>query len=464
MKKLKLVIGLILTAGLLFSTGCKHSSNDTSSDTSNGTNTEQTSGTQKETTENDEEENQNEEENNDTNVPKAQVGDFEIGSTSVEMAKNMAIGWNLGNTLDATTDYTDSNGTYHFTQNSGLNTETNWGMPETTKAMITAIKNAGFKTIRIPVSWHNHITDTNNYTIDSSWMARVKEVVDYAYSQNMCVIINIHHDNMAISKMTDYYGFALTDDETINTKSKTYIEKIWTQIATTFASYDNKLVFEVLNEPRDINGEFATEKSYTNNSEWWSNQQTTMDIITAYEQVAVDAIRAVSGNENRYLMVPGYAASGSDSSMLALYTMPTDTATDKLILSGHAYSPYAFAMSDTTDTTFDASDKSSLDSIFSYLKTNYTDKGIGVVMGEASASDKNNLSDRVAWSTYYFTKALESKIPVVLWDNMVTVANGGNISSGECHGYYNRKENTWYFPTMIEAMMSAVYGENYTTN
>jgi len=80
-------------------------------------------------------------------------------------------------------------------------------------------------------------------------------------------------------------------------------------------------------------------------------------------------------------------------------------------------------------------------------------------MGEASASDKNNLSDRVAWSTYYFTKALESKIPVVLWDNMVTVDNGGNIESGECHGYYNRNENTWYFPTMIEAMMLAVYGE-----
>ncbi|MBP3741951.1 MAG: glycoside hydrolase family 5 protein [Treponema sp.] len=458
MKKLKLVLGLILTVGLLFSTGCKHSSNDTSSDTSNGTNTEKTSGTQKETTENDEEEEQNEEEeNNDTNVPKAQVGDFEIGSTSVAMAQNMAIGWNLGNTLDATTDYTDDNGTFHWTNNAGNNTETNWGMPKTTKAMITAIKNAGFKTIRIPVSWHNHITDTSNYTIDSSWMARVKEVVDYAYNQNMCVIINIHHDNMAISKMTDYYGFALTDNSTIQTKSKSYIEKIWTQIATTFASYDNRLVFEVLNEPRDIGGEWT-------GNEWWTNNSAVFEVITAYEKVAIDAIRAVSGNEDRYLMVPGYAASGSDNSMLALYTMPTDTATDKLILSAHAYSPYAFAMSDTTDTTFDSADKTSLDSIFSYLKTNYTDNGIGVVMGEASASDKNNLSDRVAWATYYFTKALEAYIPVVLWDNMVTVANGGNISSGECHGYYNRNENTWYFPTMIEAMMLAVYGESYTSD
>lgn len=459
MKKLKLVLGLILTVGLLFSTGCKNSSDDSTNSSTNSTSTTTTTDPTKE-----EAEEEQEEETGDTNVPKATVGDFEIGSTSVAMAQNMAIGWNLGNTLDATTDYTDSNGTFHFTQNSGINTETNWGMPKTTKTMITAVKDAGFKTIRIPVSWHNHITDTNNYTIDSSWMARVKEVVDYAYSQNMCVIINIHHDNMAISKMTDYYGFALTDDTTINTKSKSYIEKIWTQIATTFADYDNKLVFEVLNEPRDINGEFATAKSYTNNSEWWSNQKTTMDIITAYEQVAVDAIRAVSGNEDRYLMVPGYAASGSDNSMLALYTMPTDSATDKLILSAHAYSPYNFAMSSSADSTFDTADQTSLDSLFSYLKTNYTDNGIGVVMGEASASDKNNLSERVKWATYYFTKAQNASIPVVLWDNMVTVANGGDIDSGECHGYYNRKENTWYFPTMIEAMMVAVYGENYTSN
>ena len=388
-------------------------------------------------------------------TPTLDTGDFEIGTSSVEMAKNMAIGWNLGNTLDATADYT-YNGTYYFISNAGLNTETNWGMPKTTKAMITAVKNAGFKTIRIPVSWHNHITDTNNYTIDSSQMARVKEVVDYAYSQNMCVIINIHHDNMAISKMTDYYGFALTDDSTIQTKSKSYIEKIWTQIATTFASYDNRLVFEVLNEPRDIEGEWT-------GNEWWTNNSAVFEVITAYEQVAIDAIRAVSGNEDRYLMVPGYAASGSDNSMLALYTMPTDTATDKLMLSAHAYSPYAFAMSDTTDTTFDSSDKSSLDSIFAYLKTNYTDKGIGVVMGEASASDKNNLSDRVAWSTYYFTKALEAGIPVVLWDNMVTVDNGGDINSGECHGYLNRNSCQWYFPTMINAMMQAVYGDDYSS-
>ena len=289
--------------------------------------------------------------NHGSNVPDAEVGDFEIATTSVQMARNMAIGWNLGNTLDATKG---------FDTNAGLTTETEWGMPQTTEAMITAIKNAGFKTIRIPVSWHNHITETTNYTIDADWMARVKEIVDWAYNKNMCVIINIHHDNLSISDINGHIGFALSDNTAIQTQSKKYIEKIWTQIATTFASYDNRLVFEVLNEPRDVGGEVA-------NNEWNCTDENIMDIITSYEQAGINAIRLVSGNANRFIMVPGYAASGSNPQMLAVYTMPTDSATDRLILSTHAYSPYAFAMYDSSrssdDTVFGDDDKSSLNSI-----------------------------------------------------------------------------------------------------
>ena len=423
-------VSAFMLAGLLLFTGC---TGTTGNSNSTAENTNNNGGTEENTT-----------------VSNANVGDFEIGTTSVEMAKNMAIGWNLGNTLDATY-YQDSK------YNAGLNTETGWGMPKTTKEMITAIKNAGFKTIRIPVSWHNHISDTSNYTIDSAWMTRVKEVVDYAYSQNMCVIINIHHDNMKISTINSAAGFALSDNADIKNKSKTYIKNIWLQIATTFADYDEKLVFEVLNEPRDVGGEFK-------GNEWWTRNKAMIDIITEYEQVAIDAIRSVKGNKNRFIMVPGYAASGSDIDQLKLYTMPTDSSNDKLILSAHAYSPYEFAMSDSKDKTFGSDDKASLDSIFAALKSNYTDEGIGVVMGEASASDKNNLSDRVEWANYYFTKAKEAGIPVILWDNMVTVGTGGDINSGECHGYYNRRTNSWFFPTMITAMMKAVYGENYTSN
>ena len=405
------------------------------------TNTEETESNSETNTEETESNSENNTETN-PNQSESTTEDFETNLTSVQMAKNMSIGWNLGNTLDATY-YQDSE------YNAGLDTEIGWEMPKTTKEMITSVREAGFKTIRIPVSWHNHISDITNYTIDSAWMARVKEVVDYAYSQGMYVIINIHHDNMKITTINSAAGFALSDNADVRKKSKTFIKNVWLQIATTFADYNEKLVFEVLNEPRDVGGEFC-------GNEWWTDNKAMVDIITEYEQVAIDAIRSVKGNKNRFIMVPGYAASGSDINILKLYTMPTDSSNDKLILSTHAYSPYNFAMNDSTDKTFGSDDKASLDSIFAALKSNYTDKGIGVVMGEASASDKNNLSDRVEWATYYFTKAKEAGIPVILWDNMVTVENGGNIDSGECHGYYDRNENSWFFPTMITAMMNAV--------
>ena len=382
-------------------------------------------------------------------IPDSNVEDFVTNVSSVQMAKNMIIGWNLGNTLDA-----------HYTGASGIGTETSWGMPKTTEAMITAVKSAGFKTIRIPVSWNNHITDTSNYKIDSVWMARVKEVVDWAYNKYMYVIINIHHDNFAESNMSGNCGFALSKDAGIQAQSEAYIRNVWTQIAMEFASYGERLVFEVLNEPRDVDG-----KVFGN--EWNYSGKDALDIITAYEQVGINAIRAVKGNKNRFIMVPGYAASGTNATMLDNYTLPTDTsASDKLILSTHAYSPYNFAMANR-DSTFGSDDQGSLDSIFAYLKTNYTDKGIGVVMGEASASNKDNNTERVKWANYYFAKAKDAGIPVVLWDNDVADPDGhegtnGNEFNGEHHGWLNRKSGTWYFPSIIKAMMDTVGVTGYS--
>ena len=94
----------------------------------------------------------------------------------------MKTGWNLGNTFDAI-------------GSGGMASETSWGQPLTTKAMIDGLAASGIKTIRIPVSWNNHITDRRTYTIHPDWMARVKEVVDWAIANDMYVIINSHHDN-----------------------------------------------------------------------------------------------------------------------------------------------------------------------------------------------------------------------------------------------------------------------------
>ena len=286
--------------------------------------------------------------------------------SSVDFAKELTIGWNLGNTFDA-------------------DSETAWGMPETTKEMLHAVKAAGFKTIRIPVSWSKHVSGSN-YQIDSKWMSRVTEVVDWALEEGFYVIINVHHDNYKAG--SDFTGFAISTSSDDQTKSKKYLQSVWTQIATNFKDYGNKLIFEVLNEPRRKDESNEWDFSST------SDCKPYCDIITSYEHVCINAIRGVQGNEARYIMVPGYAGSGASSTMLKAYTLPEDTAKDKLLLSVHAYSPFNFAMSDP-DSTFGSDDEAALTSLFNFLKTNYTDKGIGVVMGEASASNKGNDAERI---------------------------------------------------------------------
>lgn len=343
-------------------------------------------------------------------------------------------GWNLGNTLDACS--------YGNKINLGLDTEASWGMPYTTQAMISAIAQKGFKTIRIPVSYHNHITEGTNYTIDSAWMARVKTIVDWSLTAGMKVIINIHHDNLLSAELKTTYGFTVNADSGEQTTSKKYIERIWTQVADCFKSYDDHLIFEVLNEPRNRD---ASNDGFSGAS----NLSTLNKIIREYEQVALNAIRASGGkNASRYVMVPPYAA---NPDMTTGWSLPNESAPKKLIVSVHAYTPYEFCMNTASTKNFTDSYKGSVDWLFTNIKTNFTAKGIFVVIGETSASDKNNLAERKKWFSYYYDKADSANIPVIVWDNMLVYPQGDD--AGERHGYFNRDTLSWFFPTLIDEMV-----------
>ena len=265
--------------------------------------------------------------------PDAEMESLDVSAmNAIQLVDAMKTGWNLGNTLDAT-------------GNSGLNTETSWGQPKTTKAMIDGIKKAGFRTIRIPVSWNEHVSNDGNFTVDAAWMARVKEVVDWAYNQKMFVIINAHHDcydkNSAIPANKGFY-YPSTQNKTV---SADYLTKLWKQIATTFASYDNHIVFETMNEPR-LRG---------TGNEWWYDSNSELcrdarDALNDLNQTALDAIRSVSGNENRLVMVPGLQAA-PDSAFAEGFKIPNDSA-NMVALSVHMYTPYDFAMKSPGDTEF----------------------------------------------------------------------------------------------------------------
>jgi aryl-phospho-beta-D-glucosidase BglC (GH1 family) len=341
------------------------------------------------------------------------------GKTAPEIAKLMGTGWNLGNTLDAT------NG-------SGLGTETSWGNPKTTQGMIDEVKQAGFNTVRVPVSWGRHTSQSGDFRfkINDEWIARVKEVVDYCYKNDMFVILNIHHDN---DKAYYYPSFSYQE------QSETYVKDIWTQIAAAFADYDQHLIFETLNEPRLVG----------TSDEWWfdvdnpsNNVRNAIAIINDLNQIAVDAIRdnGSAYNKERMIMCPGYCAS-MEGCRSNLFKLPADKgeAKNRIALSVHAYNPYEFCLGSKSVTSLTANDKSGVNWMFSTLNSMYKSKGIAVVIGETSASNKNNLDNRLEWVDCFYGNSKKYGIPCVLWDNNIYANNGG-----EAHGYLNRAAQSWY--------------------
>ena len=378
-------------------------------------------------------------------------GDTLKNADTEAILEDMGLGWNLGNSLDAT-------------GGSGLDTETSWSNPKTTQALIDKVKSLGFNTVRVPVSWGKHVSG-DNYTIDSAWLARVKEVVDYCYKNDMYVILNIHHDTKSSASAS---GAGYYPRSSAYSSSEKFVTSVWSQMAEYFKDYDYHLIFETLNEPRLIGTGY----------EWWFNKwsipsevKDAIECINKLNQKAVDTIRNTgSNNKGRLIMCPGYDAS-IDGATVSGFKLPTDISGNKnrIAVSVHAYSPYNFAMNVGSGSTssYTSSIKSELQDLFSTLKSTFRDKGIPVVIGEFGSTDKNNTAERVKWATDYTALAKKNNIPCVLWDNNAfAVYNGNNIVlNSEYHGYINRKNNTVTSPAkdVIEALMKP-YGKKTNLN
>ena len=318
--------------------------------------------------------------------------------------------------------------------------------------------------MRVPVSWGKHVSG-DNYTIDSAWLARVKEVVDYCYKNDMYVILNIHHDTKSSASAS---GAGYYPRSSAYSSSEKFVTSVWSQVAEYFKDYDYHLIFETLNEPRLIGTGY----------EWWfskwnipSEVKDAIDCINKLNQKAVDTIRNTgSNNRGRLIMCPGYDAS-IDGATVSGFKLPTDISGNKnrIAVSVHAYSPYNFAMNvgSGSTSTYTSSIKNELQDLFSTLKSNFRDKGIPVVIGEFGSTDKNNTAERVKWATDYTALAKKNNIPCVLWDNNAFAVYNGNsiVLNSEYHGYINRKNNTVTSPAkdVIEALMKP-YGKKADLN
>lgn len=317
--------------------------------------------------------------------------------SAAEIVDAINVGWCLGNSLDCY----DSN-------HEKVSNETSWGNIKITEEIIMSVKNAGFNAIRIPVTWDEHM-DGN--VIQTEWLDRVQEVVDYAYNNDMFVILNMHHD--------DYIWFNPTESEYSQNSQK--LCAIWEQISERFKDYDDRLLFEGMNEPRTIDSE----------NEWMGGTSEERAIINKYEQDFVDTVRSSGGNNaERTLIITSYAAS-AETVAIDDIIVPDD---NNIIVSVHYYAPWKY--SEGIEISFTNEGKSELDNKFAELKEKFVDKGIPVIIGEFGCVNASDNATRSEYYNYYLSSAKNNGIKCFIWDN-------GKSAGESSFGILNRSNLSW---------------------
>ncbi len=252
----------------------------------------------------------------------------------------MQPGWNLGNTLDATPN------------------ETAWGNVPTTQELIQQIKAQGFKSIRIPITWDTggRVGPAPDYTIDSAFLDRVQQIVDWSLDAGLYVMINLHHDSGWVSTMPTHHDEVLAK-----------FNALWSQIAPRFRDHSDKLHFESINEPTFEGVDGATKNALLK------------ELNVSFHSI----VRGTGGgNATRPLVLPTVETSNAQENLDALAATIEELNDPNLIVTVHDYGYWPFSVNITGVTTFDETTlnwtKTGVDAVYE----TFVSKGIPVVIGE----------------------------------------------------------------------------------
>jgi aryl-phospho-beta-D-glucosidase BglC (GH1 family) len=332
---------------------------------------------------------------------------------AMEYVDAMEPGWNLGNSFDA------------------IGGETAWGNPIVSEELILAVKEQGYNSIRIPITWDGHFNkDDENYTIDENYFKRLDTVINQALNAGFYVMINMHHDSWSwVNKMDS--------DETVLPK----FEALWTQIANHYKDYSDKLMFESMNEPifDDV-------------------QETQMfELLNQLNQSFYDIVRTSGGNnKTRMLVLPTVYTNDSVERCKALYDMMIGLNDGNLIATIHYYGFWPFSVNIAGKTTFDEEVKRELENAFDRVYNQFIANGIPVICGEYGLLGfDNNLGtvehgEILKYFEYIGYYAKKNDVLLMLWDN------------GQ---HFNRNKFIWSDPELYEIMKSSWNGRSsYTTS
>jgi endoglucanase len=351
-----------------------------------------------------------------------------MNSTAVQLAAKMKLGWNIGNTLEAT------------------GSETAWGNPKVTKALIDLVKANGFNAIRIPCAW-NQYANAATAKINTVWLDRVKEVVQYCVDNDMYVIVNIHWDGGWLERN-------VTEAKKVENNAKQ--KAFWEQIATHLRGFDEHLLFASANEP-DVTDEEQ------------------MPVLNSYHQTFIDAVRSTGGkNAYRTLVVQG-PLTDIEKTNDWMNTLPTDSAQNRMMTEVHFY-PYQFTLMtedadwgkmfyywgagnhSATDISRNATwgEEADVDKFFLLMKNKFVDKGIPVILGEFGAIRRNltgdaltlHLKSRADFYKYVVKQSRANGMIPFYWD-------AGNLGVNTM-SLFDRSNNTVYDLQALTALQDGL--------
>lgn len=363
-----------------------------------------------------------------------------MNSNAKTIAAKMFVGWNLGNSMEAT------------------GSETGWGNPMITQLLIDSIKAAGINAIRIPCNWNSYLEDASSCKISTTWFARVKEVVDYCYKDNMYVILNIHWDG-------GWLDATAAKQVAVNAKQKA----LWEQIAVYFRGYDEHLLFAGSNEPSSTTG--ATPENYL--------------IQQSYNQTFVDAVRSTGGkNAYRNLIIQSFETNIDKA--VSNFAVSKDKIANKLMVEVHYYDPWDFCGLETDASWASAkylwganyaqygvvdnlkgtvstwAQEDYVQAQFQKMKTNFVDKGYPVILGEYGAIRRSSLTgdalvhhlaSRAFYMQYVAQQAKNYGLVPFAWDNGATGNNGFAI--------FNRGDGSTFDRQTLKAYIAGATAGKY---
>lgn len=351
-------------------------------------------------------------------------------SDAKTLAAKMVAGWNIGNSLEVPGG------------------ETGWGNPVVTQQLIDSVKAAGINAIRIPCAWNSHLESSTTWKIQASWLARVKEVVDYCYKNNMYVILNIHWDGGWLENNPTY-----AKQEVVNAEQKA----LWQQIATYFRDYDEHLLFAGTNEVHASTDPVAENFA----------------VQMSYNQTFVNAVRSTGGrNHYRNLVVQAYNTNINYA--VSNLTVSNDSVANRLFVEVHYYDPYDFCGLETDASWATAKSLWGINynqygtisswgqedyvvSQFQKMKTNFFDKGYPVILGEFGAIRRSSLTgdalthhlaSRAHYYQYVSQQAKTYGLIPFAWDNGYT---GNNTMA-----LFNRTDGSVFDAQALKAYLAGI--------